>query len=71
MPIYFTQPIIHGGDLPHTVPPPRQTPIPRGLSLGNYHIRDGWVSGIAQAVPAARIGSFGLMILTETKITDQ
>ena len=44
-------------------------PQPQGLSLGNYHIHDGWGSGIAQAIRAARIGGFDLMILTENNIT--
>ena len=45
------------------------SPQPQGLSLGNYHICDRRGSGIAQAIRAARIGRFDLMILTENNIT--
>ena len=50
---------------------PRRPPRPRGLFLGDYHIRDIWVSRIAQAIQAERIGGFDLMILTETNIINQ
>ena len=54
-----------------SLPPPRRPLRYRGLSLRNYHIQNGQVYGIPQAIRAARIGGFDLMILTETNITDQ
>ena len=52
-------------------PPPHQrTPHPRGISLGTLKIYDDWGSGLTHAIQAVHIGSFGLMILTETKIND-
>ena len=53
------------------MPPPRRPPRPQGLSLGNYHIRDGRGLGIAHYIRAAWIGGFDRTILMETKITDQ
>ena len=53
------------------VPLPNRLPFPPGLSIGKYHIHNGWGYGIMQAIRATWIGSFDLMILTETKITDQ
>ena len=61
--MYVTHPIGYIREVPHTVPPQLWPPFPRGLS-----IRDGWGSGIAKAIWAARIGGFKIMILTETNI---
>ena len=73
MPICFTQPICHGGDCLHmaTAPPRRWTPLPRGLSLGSFNIRDIQGFRLAQSIQVVYIGGFDLMILTETKIIDQ
>ena len=70
MPMYVTRPR-YCRDLPHRVTPPRQPLRHQVLSLRNYHIQNGQVYGIPQAIRAARIGGFDLMILTETNITDQ
>ena len=67
--MYVNRLIKNSRDRPHTVPPPFQLPRPRGLTLGNYHICDVQGSGTAQAIWAEWIGGFGLIILTETKIT--
>ena len=69
--MYVTQPRRHGEDLPHTVPPIRRPLFPQGFFLGNYHIRNVRVSRIAQAIRAAYIGGFDLMVLMDTNITDQ
>ena len=71
IPMYVTIPIRYGGDHPYTVPPSFRPPRLRVLSLSNYHIRNVRGSGIVQAVQAARIGGFDLIILMETKITIQ
>ena len=71
MPMYVTQTRKRIGYRPCTVPPPRQPTYYRGLSLGNYHIRDSRGSGIMEAVRMERIGVFVLMILMETNITDK
>ena len=54
-------------------PPPQlwKIPHPWGLSIGTLNIRDGRISGLAQVIRLVHISGFGLMILTETKITDQ
>ena len=69
--MYITQPKMHSRDRLHMVPLSRHLPRPWGLSLGKYHTRNGQGSVIVQAIWAARIGSFDLMILTETKITNK
>ena len=69
--MYLTRLIRHGRDCLHMVAPPCRSLRPRRLYLGNYRIRNGRGSGIAQAIRVARIGGFDLMILTETRITDQ
>ena len=71
MPMYVTQPTRHGGDRLHMSPPPCQPPLPQGLSLRNYHIRNGWCQEIAQATRVERIGRFDIMFLIDTKITYQ
>ena len=73
MPIYFTLLIIHGGDYLHMSLPPQRLWPPRtwGLSLGKFKICDGLGFMLAQDIWAARICGFDIMILTETKITDQ
>ena len=51
---------------------PRQlTTHPWGLSLGTLNICNSRGSVIVQAIRAVQIGSFDLMILTETNINDQ
>ena len=67
--MYVNRPRRHGRDRPHTVSPPLCPSCPRGLSLSNYHIRSVWGSGITQAIWAAHIGGFDLMILMETNST--
>ena len=71
--IFLTRPISHDVDCLYMAPPPplRHTLHPRGLSLGTLNIHDGRGSGIAQAIMAVQIGVFDLMILMETKITNQ
>ena len=71
MTITFNWPIIHGGDHPHSAPPPprRRKPCPQGLSIGIYNIRDGQGFRLAQAIRAVQVGGFNLMVLTETKVT--
>ena len=73
MPICLAQTIIHVSDRLHTAPPPprQRTPRPQGLSLGTLNIRNGWGFRITQAIRVVHIGGFVLMILTETKITNQ
>ena len=44
--MYSNKLIKHGGELPHTVPPPLQPPRFQGLSLWNYHIRNGCGFGV-------------------------
>ena len=69
--MYVTRPRRYSRDRPHMLPPPHRPPHPPLLSLGNYHIRNDRVSGIAQAIWEARIDGFIIMIMTETNITDQ
>ena len=71
MPLYVIEPRRRGKDRPHKGPPPCRPPRLRGLSLGEYHIRDGQGSEIVQAIWAAQIGRFDPLILKETKISDQ
>ena len=73
MPICFNQLIIHGSYLFHTPPPPfrLRPPLPYGLSLRTYNIRNGWGFGLTQAIRVVQIGGFDIIILTDTKITDQ
>ena len=73
MTIYFIQPISHGGDCLNTVPPqPCHCPTrPQVLYPGVFNIRNIWGFGFAQAIWAAQIGGFDLMVLTENNITDQ
>ena len=70
--ICFAQPISHDGYRIHMEPPPQRClpPLPQGLSLGTINIRDSQVPGIAQDIWAVQIGSFNLIIMTDTKITD-
>ena len=73
IPIFLTQMISHGRDRLHMAPPPpcERTPRPRGIFLGILNIRDGRCYGILQSIRAVHIGGFDLMILMETKITNQ
>ena len=73
MTICFTRLIIHGRDLLHTttLPPHLQQTRPWGLSLVNFNIRDVRGSRLAQAIRFVKIGGFDLMILMETKISNQ
>ena len=70
--ICFTQPIYHDGDLLHLAPPTHlRPPLPQGLSIGTFNIRNGQGFGITQAIWEIQIGGFNLIILMETNITDQ
>ena len=57
----------------HTDPaPPRHwPPLPWGLSLSTFNIRDGRGSGIVQALQVVHLDGFNVMLLMDTKITDQ
>ena len=58
--------------LPVAPPPPRQQqPLPRGLSLRTFNIRNVRGYRLAQAIRAVQIGSFNIIILKEAKITNQ
>ena len=65
MPIYSTLPISHGMDRLHmdSPLPCLQPPRTQRLSLGTFNIRDGRGFGLAQAIRAALIGRFDLLIL--------
>ena len=69
----FTCPLCHGVELLNTAPPPllRWPPRPKGVSLGTYTIRNGRGFGLTQAIREVHIGSFDVMLLTETKITSE
>ena len=71
MPLIFSQPMPHGADRLHTAPPPpsRRPPRPPGLAIGTLNIRDGRGFGLAQAIRVVQRGYFGVMLLTETKIS--
>ena len=73
MHICFAQVIHHGGDRLHSAAPPpcRRPPRPQILSIRTFNICDGRGFKLAQAIWEVQIGSFKLMILTETKVTDQ
>ena len=72
MPISFTQPIFHGGDCLYleALPMRSHIPLPQGLSIRTYNIRDSRGFGLAQAIRAVQIGIFDLTVLTKTKFTD-
>ena len=69
--MYTIQTKSQGNDLPNTMPLTLRTPLCRGLSLRNYHVRNGWVSRLVESDWVERIGGFDLLILAETKITDK
>ena len=71
--ICLARPISHGRYHLHKAPlTPRQlTTHPCGLSLGTLNICNSRGSVIVQAIQAVQIGSFDLMILTETNINYQ
>ena len=73
MPIFLTHPLRHGGKHLHTKPPPprQRQKFSQGISLGTFNLRGGRDSGLTQTIRAVQMGSFDLMILTETIITDQ
>ena len=73
MPICLSHPIRHVGDHLHMAPPPlrRRQPHPQGISLGTFNIRGGWDYGVTQAIWAVQVGRFDVMLMTDTKITDQ
>ena len=47
------------------------TPLPQGLYLKTFNIRDGWGFEIVQSNQAVHIGGVDLLILTETNINVQ
>ena len=71
MPKYINRLRIQGRDRPQTVPPTRRTPLCQGLTLRNYHIRDGQGYGLVEAVWVARSGGLYLLIFLETKIVNK
>ena len=73
MPICFTQPIRNVRDCLYMALPPRRcwSLHPQGLSLGTFNTRNGRGFRLAYEIRAVQISSFDLMIMTETKITDQ
>ena len=69
MSLKFYQPIPHGADRLHTVPPPRlRHPCPTRLFIETQNILDGWGFGMVQVILDVERGGFGLILLTETKI---
>ena len=78
-PICLNGPIIPVGDRFHTAtpspfirrPPHPPPPTPPGLPLVTLNIRYGRESWLEQAIREVQIGSFDLMILTATKVSDQ
>ena len=73
MPICFTQPIRNVRDCLYMALPPRRcwSLHPQGLSLGTFNTRNGRGFRLAYEIRAVQISSFDLIIMTETKITDQ
>ena len=70
MNIFFTCKILHGMDrLP--LPLCRQQAHLQGLYLCIYNIYDGRGFGLTQAIQVIHFGSFGGMLLTNTKITSE
>ena len=65
MPMYATQLVSHGGDRLQMAPPPphRWPPRPQGLYLSTFNICDVRGYGLTQAIWAAKIGGFDLIIL--------
>ena len=70
---FITLLIRHVRDHLQTVPPPLRpwTPHPWVLSLRTLNINNGRGSGIAWSTQAVNIGGFNIMILTDTRITDE
>ena len=53
-------------------PTPRSSPPhPPWINLGTYNIQDGRGLGLHQAIQAVHLRNYDLMLLTETKITDE
>ena len=73
MSICFTQTIRHGGDHLHSdPPPPHRRPLhPQGLYIGTFNIHIGQGFRIMQDIQVVQIGGFDLIVLTETKVTNQ
>ena len=74
MPICFVWPVRHGGELLHMAPAPLRLHWmlhPQGLFLRTFNICYCQVFGLTQGIWAIYIGSFNLMILMETNITNQ
>ena len=65
MTICFTHPLRHVRDRIHTAPPPRShnLPLPQGLKLGTYNIRNSRGFALAQAIWEVQIGNYDVMIL--------
>ena len=73
MSICFTRPLCHGMDRLHTASPPPRRRLPQtwGLPLGTYNIHDFRGFGLAHSIWVVYLGSFGIMLLTKTKITSE
>ena len=72
MPVTFYRPIPHGANRLHTAPlppPRRRTPCPPRITIGNLNIRDVRLFGLVQSIRAVESRVFGVMLLTETKIS--
>ena len=71
MTISFTHPIWHGANRIHLEfpPPHHRIPRPPGIAIVIINIWNGRGFRIAQVVRAVELGSFNLMVLTETKIS--
>ena len=73
MRICFTHPFSHGREHIYTAPPQlrHKPPFPRGLNLGVYNIRNGRGFGLDQSIWAVQLIRYDVMMLTETKISDE
>ena len=55
----------------HPANPRRQPPRPRGISINTFNIRDGRGLGLVHPTWKVQDGGFNLMVLTDTKVTNQ
>ena len=71
--ISFSQHLCHGRYhlLAATPPLHHKLPCPHGLDLGMYNILDGWGFIISQDIQAVHLCNCDVMMLTETKISDE
>ena len=55
------------------MPPPlrRRPPLPPGLNLGTYNIREGRGFVLPQEIRAVRLCNYGLMLMMETETPDE